>query len=306
MNRSNNNNDSGNDTSAGGVRLSIKDPALSEIVEITLRLEGIPLLDEEKSTPSLIVSDPDGFNSTESNLSEIIQKLLLVENEDQIVDGIEYLVIPRSGGELDIDPNLLVRKVNHMLAGHRPAPEKNPVTGLPGEPAFESELRDRIDSGERFGILVADINQLKDYNRGYSYARGDRMLQALGDLMNKVMNRHAHPQNFLSHIGSDEFAIITSENLAPGMAEEIVDEFDEMVAEFYDVADLARGHLIISDRKGNETRAPIATIAIAAILSSKRKLSHPAEAMDVAEELIKVLKSRDITESCCIVERPDQ
>jgi hypothetical protein len=45
------------------------------------------------------------------------------------------------------------------------------------------------------------------------------------------------------------------------------------------------------------------TIALAVILSSRRGISHAAEALDVAEEMFRILKSRDVRESCCIVER---
>jgi hypothetical protein len=121
--------------------------------------------------------------------------------------------------------------------------------------------------------------------------------------MKAILDRHPHPQNFLAHLGSDDFTVITSEKLAPSLAEEIVDAFDEMVAGFYDVSDLARGYVVITDRKGSETEHPIVTIALAVILSSRRGLTHAAEAVDIAEEMLRYLKSRDIQESCCIVER---
>jgi len=295
------------DTSLGVV-LSIKNPTLLDIVEIALRLEGVLVLENPKKSPALLLADPDGFARAKESAETGVtsgRTLLLLNDEAEIIEGTEYLVIPKTRDEYDLDPELLIRKVRQMLAGHRPQAENNPVTGLPGEAAFEAELWERINSGERFGVLFSDINQFKNYNVGYSYARGDNMLRALGELMNNVMTRHPHPQNFLSHLGSDDFALITSEKLAPVMAEEIVDEFDDTVASFYDVADLARGYLILTDRKGNETHSTLVTIAIAAVLSSKRRVSHPAEVLDVAEELLAMLKSRDITESCCIVERPE-
>lgn len=289
----------------GGVRLSIQDSSLSDIVEIALRLEGVRVIESVGKTRFLLIADPDGYSryaSKETSQVQAHKTLLLVGDEVDIIEGIEYLVVPKKADDYDLDPDLLLRKVRQILAGHRPTAERNPVTGLPGDAAFESELRERINSGERFGVLFCDINHFKNYNKGYSYARGDLMLEALGDLMSEVMMRHPHPQNFLSHLGSDDFALITSEKLAPIMGEEIVDEFDERVASFYDVSDLARGYLVFSDRRGNEEQAPLVTIAAAVILSSKHKLMHAAEALDIAEELLSVLKQRDITESCCIVE----
>jgi diguanylate cyclase (GGDEF)-like protein len=288
------------------VRLSISDETLADLVEIALRLDGIAIEEEPSARPGLIVTDPPalqesakGAKSPQAN----DKTLLLVADETDIPAGIEYLVVPVHGEDYDLDPELLVTKVRAMLSGRRRSAERNPVTHLPGAAAFEAEIRERLSTGERFGVVFADLNQFKSYNKAYSYTRGDQMLVAVGDLMQKALDRNPHPQNFLAHLGSDDFALITSEKIAPTLAEEIVDSFDEMIASFYDVSDLTRGSIIITDRKGNEVECPIVTIALAVILSSRRSLGHPAEAIDLADELLRYLKSRDVTESCCIVER---
>lgn len=288
------------------VRLSISNGTLADLVEISLRLDDIPVEEEPSDNPALIILDLPSFQkpSEEADTPLTMNRtLLLVSDETDIPEGTEYLVVPEHGDEYDLDPELLVSKVRAMLTGRRHSTDRNPVTGLPGASAFEAELRDRLSTGERFGVVFSDLNQFKSYNKAYSYTRGDRMLIAVGDLMREALDSNPHPQNFLAHLGSDDFAIITSEKIAPVLAEEIVDSFDEMVAGFYDVSDLTRGTVLITDRKGNEIECPIVTIALAVILSSRRSISHAAEAIDLADELLGYLKSRDVTESCCIVER---
>jgi len=291
------------------VRLLISDPTLADLVEITLRLDGVTVEDEETGRATLLIADSPGLQKLECGASkrslEVGRTLLLVADEVDIPQGTEYLIVPVHGQEYDLDPELLVGKVREMLSGKRPSAGRNPVTGLRGMAAFEAELRERISTGERFGVVFADLNQFRSYNKAYSYSRGDRMLVTVGELMRAALERHPHPQNFLAHLGSDDFAIITSEKLAPILAEEIVDSFDEMVASLYDVSDLSRGTVIITDRKGNELECPIVTIALAVVLSSRKSFSHAAEVLDLAEELLQYLKSRDVTESCCIVERTD-
>ncbi len=288
------------------VLLAINNGTLEDLVELTLRIEGITLQESEKPDPELLIADRDGFNaSSESRDTPVpIERiLLLVADEVEIPEGTEYLVVPKTGDDFDLDPDLLLKKVRDMLEGRRPSADRNPVTRLPGGAAFEADLRERISTGERFGIIFADLNYFKSFNNAYSYARGDKILLSLGELLENALAKHPHPQNFLAHLGSDDFAVITSEKLAPSLAEEIVDGFDEMVAEFYDVVDLARGYVVITDTRGNETEFPIVTIVLAVILSSRRGISHAAEALDVAEEMFRILKSRDVRESCCIVER---
>jgi GGDEF domain-containing protein len=284
------------------VHLQISDSSLADMVEITLKLDGIPIDKETSQDPGLLITDPTGYATADTGDYQD-RILLLITDEGDIPEGIEYLVVPLQGDSHDLDPVLLVRKVQEMLSGRRPSTEKNPVTGLPGAAAFEAELRERISTGERFGVIFADLNHFRSYNKAYSYSRGDQMLIAVGDLMKRAFEKNPNPQNFLAHLSNDDFTLITSESIAPIIAEEIVDSFDEMVSQFYDVADLSRGNVIVTNRKGKEVVYPIVTIALAVILSSRRALSHAAEALDLADELLEYLKSRDVTESCCIVER---
>jgi len=288
------------------VILGIANESLADLVEVTLRLEDISILENSTSTNGLLVADIDGFNGLDRNEGESFSPgniLLLVGDEVDIPEGFEYLVVPLDGDDVDLDPALLVNKVRDMLTGKRRSRDRNPTTDLPGTAAFEAELRERITSGERFGIVFSDLNQFKSYNKAYSYTRGDQMLIAVGELMTDVLDSHPHPQNFIAHLGSDDFAIITSEKQAQAMAEEIVDLFDEMVAGFYDIVDLERGSVFITDRRGVESECPIVTISLAVILSSRRAISHAAEVLDIAEDLLALLKSREVTESCCVVER---
>jgi diguanylate cyclase (GGDEF)-like protein len=294
------------DGTQGEVRLNIGDETLADMVEIVLRLDSIAVAAEGNGTPGLVIADPSGYTDflkEEDNEIPAGKILLLISDEVDIPEDIEYIIVPHHGGEFDLDPGLLTKKVHEMLSGKRPSVARNPVTNLPGAAAFEAELRQRIGTGERFGVVFADLNQFKSYNKAYSYSHGDHMLQALAGLMNEILDKNPHPQNFLAHLGNDDFALITSEKLAQPVAEKIVDSFDEMVASFYDVTDLTRGNVIITDRHGTEMECPIVTIALAVILSSRNALSHAAEAIDIADEMLEYLKSRDVTESCCIVER---
>lgn len=295
-----------NERHSSQVRLIISDETLSDIVAIALRLDGVPVEDEPSDNHGLLIIDINGLSELDksSRSNELNNRtLILIESEDDIPDGFEYLLIPRQANDYDLDPELLVKKVRVMLSGRRPSAEKNPVTGLPSAAAFESELWERINTGERFGVIFADLNQFKNYNRAYSYSRGDQMLVAVGNVMLDALDANPCPQNFLAHLGSDDFALITSEKLAPVIAERIVDSFDELVAGFYDISDLTRGTIIVTNRKGIEIESPIVTIALAVIQSSRRGLTHAAEAMEIADELLAYLKKRDVIESCCIVER---
>jgi len=308
-------NDNGKSVSMSGadrvtekIRLFVADDSLADMVEITLRLEGLEIDEGTDTQPGLIIADSSGYAQYRQDSSVNVtprRLLLLVSDETDIPEGIEYLVVPSHGNDHDLDPELLVKKTTDLLSGRRPSAEDNPVTGLPGTATFETELRERINSGERFGIIFTDLNQFRSYNRAYSYSRGDEMLNAVAELLSRQLLENSHPQNFVAHLGSDDFALITSEKLAPVLAEKIVDSFDEMVAKFYDVGDLSRGSVICIDRRGRENEFPLVTIALAVIISSRRGLSHPAEAYDIAEELLGYLKSREVTESCCIVERAE-
>jgi len=86
--------------------------------------------------------------------------------------------------------------------------EMDTVTGLANRYKFEKELRKTIQSsernGEKFALLILDLDKFKQVNDNFGHDAGDRLLKKIGDRL-KLPIRDG---DILSRLGGDEFAIL--------------------------------------------------------------------------------------------------
>ncbi|HXF68347.1 MAG TPA: response regulator [Thermoflexus sp.] len=135
----------------------------------------------------------------------------------------DYLTKPVAISEL------LARVKMHLRRSQR---ERmiNPLSGLPGNPEIEKELRLRLQEGQPFGIAYIDLNRFKEFNDRFGFLEGDRVIRALADLLVKAISQHGDPAvDFIGHIGGDDFVIIVRPHVLENVVRYILDEFDRAV-----------------------------------------------------------------------------
>ncbi|HAN44618.1 MAG TPA: diguanylate cyclase [Ruminococcaceae bacterium] len=140
----------------------------------------------------------------------------------------------------------------------------NPLSELPGNLLIEKQLENCISSKENYCILYFDIDNFKAYNDVYGFENGDRVIKALSDIMKK--NRKNN--DFLGHIGGDDFlAIISSKEAAQEMCENVIAQFNDEIKNFYNQDDLEKGFITTKNRRGIEESFPLLSVSIAGIHS---------------------------------------
>ena len=92
--------------------------------------------------------------------------------------------------------------------------ERDVLTGLPNTRAFEAAITRRLGSGRPFALLLADMDALKDFNRDEGFAAGNDALRRLADSIANALG----PDDDVARVGSDEFAILASEQGSDGAA----------------------------------------------------------------------------------------
>ncbi len=102
-----------------------------------------------------------------------------------------------------------------MMAELRVLAERDVLTGLPNTRAFESAITRRLAAGRPFGLLVADLDALKDFNRDEGFTAGNDALRRLADRLATSLG----PDDDVARVGSDEFAILASVQNADGAAQ---------------------------------------------------------------------------------------
>lgn len=78
------------------------------------------------------------------------------------------------------------------------------LTGAYNRAYFESKLKCIGDSGVRFGLVIADVDELKSTNDMFGHAEGDRLLIKAVNFLRD----HFRSDDMIARIGGDEFAVI--------------------------------------------------------------------------------------------------
>lgn len=171
--------------------------------------------------------------------------------------------------------------------------DANPLTRLPGNIAIEAEVANRLERGSPFVFCLADLDNFKAFNDYYGYARGSDLIKATARLVRQVVLDHGSPEDFVGHIGGDDFVVVTEPERYRGICDAVIAGFDAMAGGHYDPEDLRRRYLVTKSRKGREEHFPIITISIAAVDSRKHKIENPLRIGEIAADLKEYAKSLD-------------
>ena len=171
--------------------------------------------------------------------------------------------------------------------------DASPLTGLPGGIAIENVMKKRIKENEKIAFCLMDLDNFKAYNDHYGYAKGNDIIVATAKLIDKAVEKLGKDDDFIGHIGGDDFVLISGSDSYNKICKYIVEGFDRMAPSFYDEEDRLKGYIEGEDRHGNERRFPLASISIAVVTNANRKLENHIQFGEIAADLKEYAKSMD-------------
>jgi diguanylate cyclase (GGDEF)-like protein len=86
----------------------------------------------------------------------------------------------------------------------RVAAERDFLTGLLNTRAFDAALSTRLEQGKPFGLVLGDMDNLKDVNDTFGHEAGDLALRLLGDALQTGLRRSDEAYR----LGGDEFGVV--------------------------------------------------------------------------------------------------
>jgi diguanylate cyclase (GGDEF)-like protein len=184
----------------------------------------------------------------------------------------------------------LVARVKTHLTRTASDLSANPLTKLPGNIALTEALERCLTRGRLFAVLYLDLSNFKAFNDNYSYLRGDKVLRTTAEIILKVVKEKGNTDDFIGHIGGDDFIVITSPDKVDGLCRGMIKDFDQEIPNLYDEKDRKKGYIITKDRLNRTTKFPLLTISIGVVTNKSRKFSSPAEISDVGGELKRYAK----------------
>ncbi|MDR1496004.1 MAG: response regulator [Clostridiales Family XIII bacterium] len=269
-----------------------------EVIEAGLGAEGLDLVKREK--PDLVLLDvvmPDysGFDicrilrdSESNNLMPIIM-ITSQDAQEDILIGLEYGAddyVKKPFNERELLSR--IRNIFRRIDRNRNA---NPLTGLNGNIEIQRDVESRISRGLSFAVVYADLDNFKAYNDVYGYSNGDRIIVLTADILADQVALFGNPDDFIGHVGGDDFIIVTSPDKVEAICQSIIDEFDDKVLSFYNEEDRETGVITTMNRKGETDTFPLMTISLAVITNERRELHGHIEIGEIAAEVKKKLKT---------------
>ncbi len=211
---------------------------------------------------------------------DVVAKKAMLREIDKIYD---FIIVTKENKYQGIvtGKDLLEKSIEIEVMN---AKNLNPLSELPGNVVIESNLMQSINGMEEAYIMYFDIDNFKAYNDVYGFENGDRVIVFLTQVLKSVFEKN----EFIGHIGGDDFIAITPTEDIKRKAKRVIKEFESNIHQFYREDDYNKGFIISRNRKGVEECFPLISISIACL--SNRNFSSVYELGEAATRLKKKCK----------------
>lgn len=159
----------------------------------------------------------------------------------------------------------------------------NPTTGLPSGKLIEEQLRSLMRR-KGWGLLYAGIQNIEAFNDVYGFVAGDEVLRFTALLLGELDDKLGGPDDFIGHVGGDDFLVITTEEKATALAEATTKRFNQDIASHYSFKDRERGYIVVKDADGNDRQSPLMKLCIGVVLATNQDFTDIREVTEVSAE----------------------
>jgi len=285
------------------------DPDIRDVLKLTLSEENYEVIEAKDGEEALMIINTkpidlvlldykmpkiDGRQVCRLIKKDLLLRhlpVIMVTGKGEINDKVggidagadDYVVKPFEPKELLARIRMILRRTERDL-------EANPLTRLPGNVSIINELTRRIDSGNKFAVCYVDLDKFKSYNDKYGFEHGDKVIRETARILLRATQECGRPDDFVGHIGGDDFVIVTSIDNSDGICKNIISSFEKVSPEFYNEEDKKQGYIMGKDRQGKEQKIPLLSVSIGVVTNEFRKLEHVAQVGEIGAELKEAAK----------------
>ncbi len=149
------------------------------------------------------------------------------------------------------------------------AKDQNPLSGLPGNLMVEQKLNHCVHCNEKYSIAYIDIDNFKAFNDVYGFESGDSIIKLLASILRKNISYN----NFIGHIGGDDFVVIIYDHVTEEYFGDIIVQFEEKALGYYNQENRDNGYIITANRRGELEHYPLLSITIVAVNNQKEEFT---------------------------------
>lgn len=303
----------GKETTTSETKVSI----LYDVVQHNPTITEIAVLDEERHVVGIItrgylmdklggrfgydlnakkmaeeLMDRDFLNVDSKTQIEVVSKMALARKQEHLYEAVvvtrddKYLGVVTVKDLLEVAISIQIKR----------AADSSPLTGLPGNKTIEKRIRECLAETLPYTVIYLDLDNFKAYNDAYGFNNGDMMIQTVVTCMEECCRK----DEFMGHIGGDDFVIIAGDFEAEELCKNILECFSKSIEHLYSLEDWERGYIISKNRNGFQEKFPIATLSIAGLSNQKHRIYELEEFSKKIAELKK--KSKQVEGNCCFIE----
>ncbi len=184
----------------------------------------------------------------------------------------------------------LMARIKMVLKRITSVAECNPLTKLPGNVSIEETINTLITQQRPFAVIYIDMNDFKAFNDYYGFIKGDELIRSTARVLLESIKELGYNDDFIGHIGGDDFIIITHPERVDTLCKKIIEKFDKIAPSFYEPEDRERGYIETTDRRWNIMKFPIISLAIGVATTAVRDFISVGEVSKIGTEMKKYAK----------------
>jgi PleD family two-component response regulator len=213
----------------------------------------------------IMLPDIDGYEvcrRLRDNLRTSRIPILFLTQRDELSDKVaglqlgadDYITKP-----FDIEE--LKWRVQNALQRARYESLANPITGLPSGELIEEQIKQLMQRGG-WTILYVGINDFEPFCEVRGFVAGDDVLRFAARVMTEVVDELGAQDDFIGHVGSDDFILTTTAEKASLFRDQLIERFNAQVGTFYPFPDRKKGSIIVRERGGTKREVPLMSLNI--------------------------------------------
>ena len=248
---------------------------ISEISEALVNIPDIVVVNED----NINVDMENVFKQIKSNEDNSITPIIVLSSnkeQNHIIETLKndveiYLTKP-------INDEILYYSIMNIMKLLNRNRMVSPLTGLPGNVQIQAEMKKRLSNGKSYAMIYIDLDNFKAYNDTYGFSNGDEMIKLTARVITKnVMKNDENEQNFVGHIGGDDFVAIVEGDDYEQVCQNIIAEFDKSVEKYFSKEDVERGYIEVENRKGVMEQFPLTTISVGVVEVTPERFKNTLE-----------------------------